>query len=260
MTIFSWNSAWETGNALIDDQHRELLSRFEALANALLQGTSEEEYKRLCGFMAEYAETHFLAEEALMLQRTAEAMGTEALGITQDAALIRGEVGRCRRILDQMAGPSGATLGEALQATSWADLEADLLEGLSSEDHERLVFEWPQSVCGPVPRRGLARAIRTLLSNALEATPRPGSVTVRALEEEGKWRLDIVDQGSGITPDVLAHAGEPFFSTKPTGSGMGLGLFLALTFAEQLGGDLTVASQLGNGTRVQLCWPQMAHG
>ena len=66
MAIFSWNSSWETGNALIDDQHRELLSRFEALANALLQGTSEEEYQRLCGFMADYAETHFLAEEALM--------------------------------------------------------------------------------------------------------------------------------------------------------------------------------------------------
>ena len=68
MAVFSWNSGWETGNALIDEQHQELLSRFESLANALLQGTSEEEYRRLCGFLADYAETHFLAEEALMAQ------------------------------------------------------------------------------------------------------------------------------------------------------------------------------------------------
>ena len=63
-----------------------------------------------------------------------------------------------------------------------------------------------------------------------------------------------------MTPEVLARAGEPFFSTKPTGSGMGLGLFLARTFAEQLGGELRVASAPGQGTKVQVSWPQVAHG
>ena len=66
MTIFSWNASWETGNALIDEQHRELLSRFEALSSALLNGTSKEEFQQLCGFLADYAETHFAAEESLM--------------------------------------------------------------------------------------------------------------------------------------------------------------------------------------------------
>ena len=63
-----------------------------------------------------------------------------------------------------------------------------------------------------------------------------------------------------MAPEVLARVGEPFFSTKPTGSGMGLGLFLARTFAEQLGGELRVDSLLGQGTRVQMIWPQVAHG
>jgi two-component system sensor histidine kinase RegB len=83
---------------------------------------------------------------------------------------------------------------------------------------------------------------------------------VRALQEPGGWRLEVADQGSGMTPEVLTRAGEPFFSTKPAGTGMGLGLFLARTFAEQLGGEMKVDSRPGQGTTVQLLLPQVAHG
>jgi len=200
-----------------------------------------------------------IAVAAKELQRTAEALGAEASGIAQDAALIREEVGRCRRILDQMAEPSGTTLGEAFQALIWADLERELSEGLSAEDRTRLVFQWPASACGPMPKRGLVRALRAVVSNALEATPRPGPVTILAREDQGAWHLEVEDHGSGMAPEVLARVGEPFFSTKPTGSGMGLGLFLARTFTEQLGGELRVESHLGQGTKVELSWPRAAH-
>jgi hemerythrin len=66
MSIFSWNTDWDTGNQMIDDQHRELLSRFEGLANALLRGTSNQEVARLFDFLSEYVESHFASEEALM--------------------------------------------------------------------------------------------------------------------------------------------------------------------------------------------------
>jgi two-component system, sensor histidine kinase RegB len=201
-----------------------------------------------------------IAVAAKELQRSAEAMGEAASGLAQDAVLIREEVGRCRRILDQMAGPSGTTVGEAFQTLAWTDLEWDLGDGLPAEDRARVVFEWPSNPCGPLPRRGLARALRAVLANALEATPRPGRVRVRASEADGAWRLDIVDEGRGMTPEVLAHAGEPFFSTKSAGAGMGLGLFLARTFAEQLGGELTLDSRPGQGTRVQMILPQVLHG
>ena len=201
-----------------------------------------------------------IAVAAKDLQRTAEALGGQGSDMAQDAALIREEVGRCRRILDQMAEPSGTTLGEAFQTLAWPELEAELTEGLSAVDRSRLIFQWPATACGPMPRRGLVRALRAVLANALEATPRPGSVTILAREAEGTWHLEVEDRGTGMTPEVLARAGEPFFSTKPTGSGMGLGLFLARTFAEQLGGELRVASAPGHGTKVQVSWPQVAHG
>jgi two-component system sensor histidine kinase RegB len=200
-----------------------------------------------------------IAVAAKELQRTADALGAEGSDIAQDAALIREEVGRCRRILDQMAEPSGSTLGEAFQALVWADLQAELSAGLAPEDRDRLVFQWPASACGPMPKRGLIRALRAVVSNALEATPRPGPVKVLAREDQGIWHLEVEDHGSGMAPEVLARVGEPFFSTKPTGSGMGLGLFLARTFTEQLGGELRVDSHLGQGTKVELSWPRAAH-
>ena len=201
-----------------------------------------------------------IAVAAKELQRTAEALGGQGSDIALDAALIREEVGRCRRILDQMADPSGTTLGEAFQTLVWSDLEAELTAGFAPEDRSRVSFQWPGGPCGPMPRRGLVRALRALVSNALEATPRPGSVRILGWEEEGTWHLKIEDHGTGMAPEVLARVGEPFFSTKPTGAGLGLGLFLARTFAEQLGGDLQVASSPGQGTQVQLSWPQVVHG
>jgi two-component system, sensor histidine kinase RegB len=53
----------------------------------------------------------------------------------------------------------------------------------------------------------------------------------------------------------LARAGEPFFTTKPTGSGMGLGLFLARSLVEKVGGRLAIASQPGRGTTVSVVLP-----
>ena len=69
-------------------------------------------------------------------------------------------------------------------------------------------------------------------------------------------RLDVRDCGPGMSPEVLARAGEPFFTTRGTGRGLGLGLFLARVFAERSGGALSIAS--GAGTTVTLDLPLAA--
>jgi two-component system sensor histidine kinase RegB len=58
-----------------------------------------------------------------------------------------------------------------------------------------------------------------------------------------------------MQPEVLARAGEPFFTTRLPGQGLGLGLFVARSLAEQLGGDLSLASAPAQGTRVRLTLP-----
>ena len=65
----------------------------------------------------------------------------------------------------------------------------------------------------------------------------------------------IRDRGHGIDDATLARIGEPFFTTKGPGEGMGLGLFLASTVVEAAGGTLRIASSAGEGTIVTVTLP-----
>lgn len=69
-------------------------------------------------------------------------------------------------------------------------------------------------------------------------------------------RLSVIDNGSGMAPEVLARVSEPFFTTKSKGRGTGLGLAMARGFAEQSGGALTVESVLDEGTVASLWLPE----
>jgi len=68
-------------------------------------------------------------------------------------------------------------------------------------------------------------------------------------------RITVSDTGSGMPPEVLAHACEPFFTTKTEGQGTGLGLAMARGFAEQCGGGLHIETEVGRGTAVHLWFP-----
>ena len=105
-------------------------------------------------------------------------------------------------------------------------------------------------------RGQLETVLINLAVNARDAMPRGGTLRLFARPAGGEVVIEAEDTGSGMAPDVLARAREPFFTTKPPGVGTGLGLSLAHSFAEQSGGRLDIASTPGKGTVVTLALPQ----
>ena len=92
-----------------------------------------------------------------------------------------------------------------------------------------------------------------LLQNALEASAEGGRIRVRCAVEGGRARVTIADEGAGMAPDVLARVGEPFFTTRAQGTG--LGVHLSRQLVQGAGGTLEVASRSGAGTTLQVVLP-----
>ena len=92
------------------------------------------------------------------------------------------------------------------------------------------------------------------IRNAFDASSPDQRVTL-LVHQQPSLRVEVTDSGRGMAPEEAARAGEPFYTTKPTGSGLGLGLFLARAFADQMGGSLRWQSTVGKGTSVILDLP-----
>ncbi|OJU11806.1 MAG: hybrid sensor histidine kinase/response regulator [Caulobacterales bacterium 68-7] len=82
-----------------------------------------------------------------------------------------------------------------------------------------------------------------------------GDAPARQLEPGDYVVLSVADEGAGMSCDVLARATEPFFTTKASGAGTGLGLAMAQGFVQQSGGRLEIESEVGRGTTVRMLFP-----
>ncbi len=99
----------------------------------------------------------------------------------------------------------------------------------------------------------LEQVLLNLLLNAADASP-PGRAIHIAIEADTRWsRLTVVDQGKGMSPEILAKANEPFFTTKAKGTG--LGLPICQRIVQSHGGMLHLESAVGRGTKVTLELP-----
>jgi len=170
-----------------------------------------------------------------------------------DARLIREQVGRCRTILEQMAQGAG-TVGENIASCSVGELLDETLVGI--RETPRVMRELADDVAASairVPPRAVSQALRSLVTNAQDASP-PTAAVVVTVRRGGEWLTIVIrDRGGGIPVEVKDRIGEPFFTTKAPGRGMGLGLFLARAVVEGVGGNLAIDSiEGGTEVRVQL--------
>ncbi len=177
----------------------------------------------------------------------------------EDLALVRREVDRCRAILDRMSTESGNPIAGAPERLTAEELLGDVVDEIPAAS--RVEVRWlggAEELWLHLPSVALAQAIRAVVQNGLDASDEvdpTGRVTIVGDRLAETLRLCITDSGPGMPAEVLARASEPFFTTKAPGRGMGLGLFLARSVIERLGGSLRLESPASGGAAVTLVLP-----
>ena len=105
-----------------------------------------------------------------------------------------------------------------------------------------------------LPKQALSQAFRNLLQNGLDASKPQQMVILNSnIERDQKgaqrWQVIIDDSGDGLSDEVLRRIGEPFFTTKEVGKGMGMGVFLTRNVIQGLGGSIRFDRLTPRGTR-----------
>lgn len=113
--------------------------------------------------------------------------------------------------------------------------------------HADLPADLPAVLADPLL---MGQVLRSVLANALEAMPRGGQVRFDARTDAATVTLGLQDNGPGLSADARARAGQPLFTTKP--HGLGVGLALARRVLWRHGGQLHIGDAAGGGTRVEI--------
>jgi signal transduction histidine kinase len=137
----------------------------------------------------------------------------------------------------------------------------DQLEPVATARTIQLQCESPPSVIARGDAGWLERLLINLLDNAIKFTGEGGRVVVSVSHDGDLARMDVVDTGIGMTPEVSAHVFERFYQADPSRSsspgGAGLGLSLVKWIVDRHHGRITVASRPGNGSTFSVTLPMM---
>jgi two-component system, cell cycle sensor histidine kinase and response regulator CckA len=103
----------------------------------------------------------------------------------------------------------------------------------------------------------LEQVVMNLALNARDAMPGGGQLTLRTTDHQHRFiRLDVMDTGHGIEPELHSRIFEPYFTTKSEGAGTGLGLITVQSIVREAGGHITVASAPGSGAMFSVFLPR----
>ena len=256
----------------VSDRTRELLER-EA---QLHQAQKMEAVGQLTGGIAhDFNNMLAVVNSAITIVRRQLAKGNTDVGAMLDAAVDG---------VERAAGLTARLLAFARQEPlqpAIVDVNA-LLSGMTDLVQRSLggAIRFETAMAAELPpvcvdASQLENAILNLAINARDAMPDGGSLTLATDIEifdksfvvdtagigAGEYvRIAVSDTGAGMTPEVMARAFEPLFTTKPVGKGTGLGLSQVFSFAKQSGGYVKIDSQVGCGTTIQIFLPRHVEG
>jgi len=236
---------------------RELATAFDQMADGL---DREEQLRR--DLVADIA--HELRTPIAVLQAGHEALLDGVAEPTpEQLASLRDEVLRLARMvgdLQTLAAADAAAMQLTLRPGDLASIAATAADSLAGQFEAAGITLCRQLTPVPVlaDAHWLHQVVTNLLTNALKFTPAGGLVTIEAGPADGQARLRVSDTGAGIPAEELPRIFNRFWRGRQasTVSGSGIGLAIAAELAQAHGGQLTAASQPGQGTELTLTLPR----
>lgn len=255
---------------LVDHKSRDLVEKVTEQAQ-LKQALAERRHLEAVGQIAGHV-AHDFNNVLQVVASTNELLATTTQSEIQDKAL---------NASNQSVRSGTATVRQLLAYSRNQQLEARLLridDYLNDNaalfrsavgDVNRLTVEnqAPQAVV-KLDSGQLTASIINLLRNAADAMDAPGEIVLRAVAAQGatdtapdspgpRVALQVIDQGRGMNAQEVERAREPYYTTKSSETGTGLGLSSVYGFVAQSGGDIAINSEPGTGTAVTLRFPEV---
>ena len=144
---------------------------------------------------------------------------------------------------------------EKISIVSHMDSVVLINEGLLKKKNVKLSIEAARDYKVLVKKESFNMIFINLLSNGVEAIKDKGNILVKVSREKEMLCIDIADTGRGIPKDVLGDIFNPFFTTKGSTHGNGLGLYIVYNEVEKMNGSIQVESEIGKGTIFHLRLP-----
>lgn len=189
------------------------------------------------------------------MQSIVEVLLEEIQGVQhrEDLELLLYELSRLRFLIDRMTLVEMSVLNSAnivdlvqvaQRSIKLASKRAYQL-GINMESSASMEPMWAH-----INPEGFHIILLNLLNNAIEACSKGDEISIRLSRKDDMVYLCVKDTGKGMSEEVQKQATEPFFTTKPSGSGIGLALIAS--FVERGGGSLSIQSQEGVGTAISV--------
>ncbi|TAE89750.1 MAG: sensor histidine kinase [Verrucomicrobia bacterium] len=245
--------------AFVSRMHRILAAQDAALEEARLEAQKNAHFASLATLSAGVAHelgsplaTISLASSELLHHLSA----SDHPDAREDAELIHQQVKRCRNILDHLNEKNTFGLGDPCVPVTAAQLHAAVIADLPADLQRRLSCEWSDdsSSCA-LPFDSVLQSIIILLNNAHQADRSDAPLTWRLELNRSECRIEVIDAGPAPSAEILARAGDPFFTSKAPGDGMGLGLFLVKCLALRLHGSFSLTRSEQDRTHALLILP-----
>jgi len=177
--------------------------------------------------------------------------------LVSELQIINQQISRCKQI-------TGGLLHFARKRQDTRDLiniststvqTIDLLEYRAKQKRIQIAYEMDKDLYVFGNENEWQQVILNIVTNALDASEEGGKIEIRTRCIRGAIRVVIEDNGQGIPGSQLKRILEPFYTTKPSGQGTGLGLFVSYGIIQKMNGQLEVQSVEGQGTIVEITLP-----